>query len=295
MRSGILLDIPKLSSRIYEISTTYPTSYKEPDYNDPVFESFQMFIVNLLLRHMTSMKSYWKPSRLRIESTEDFESCIIHAKNTKLGNGAFGTVYKIKSDACSCFKNIPSNTPFVAMKVESIKHDGYWKAQSPQAIATSVKLSKLAGKHGIGPIFYDAFLTKDKDGYIQIIKVFEYIDGTNWNDMEWSSSEKKLHALEQLKILIQKMNKIGIIHNDLHWKNVMISKEEKVYIIDFDLAIFYKDMEKDDISYFNNADQLENNMFSWKRIRYIYDTLVKEGYLILQSPVKNKTRKAKRI
>jgi tRNA A-37 threonylcarbamoyl transferase component Bud32 len=45
------------------------------------------------------------------------------------------------------------------------------------------------------------------------------------------------------------MNTNGIIHHDIHLENVMVSKD-KVYLIDFDLAHFAKEDEKNEIKMF---------------------------------------------
>jgi predicted unusual protein kinase regulating ubiquinone biosynthesis (AarF/ABC1/UbiB family) len=94
------------------------------------------------------------------------------------------------------------------------------------------------------------------------------------------------------------MNKVGIIHHDLHNGNVMVSKSGKVFIIDYDFAGFYKDEESEYIDRFNQDYQLNRddslNILSLDGIAYIYNTLVKEKTLIPPRIVAGKTRKAKR-
>jgi serine/threonine protein kinase len=296
-RMNPLLDIPELSNRIYQISKTYTPSSKKtriPPPNDVHIG----FIRNLLLNRIASTATYWKPAHLRMEPAEEFAKCMESAKDGALGSGYYGSVFKIKPSACSCLKNIPAGVPFVGMKSESLKST-YDKFQSPQRVATAIKISKLAGKHGFGPAFYDSFISTDTEGNVRIVKVYELIDGDAWASMDWESPEKKLDALQQLERLIRQMNKVGIIHHDLHPWNIMVSKTGKVYIIDYDRSSFYKDAEEWQLHIFNQSDQLERDaagVLSETGITYIYNTLVKEGTLVPPRMVisAGKTRKAKR-
>ncbi len=117
-----------------------------------------------------------------------------------------------------------------------------------------------------------------KAGDVQIVKVFEYIEGKSWTDMKWKSSEKKADAIEQLSKKIKKLNNAGIIHHDLHQGNVMVSKANDVYIVDFDLARFSKSDESNRISAFNESKLNElapNNL-----VNYIYNRLIEDKKLI---------------
>jgi tRNA A-37 threonylcarbamoyl transferase component Bud32 len=83
------------------------------------------------------------------------------------------------------------------------------------------------------------------------------------------------------------MNKHGILHKDLHPKNVMVSLSEKIYIIDFDLASYAENFDNDSIDFFNkNSDNRPVNDLEIYT-RHVYNELIKQK--IIKLP--NKTYK----
>lgn len=249
---------------------------------------------SMLMGYMVSEKSYWGRVGIRMVSASDFERC--YTNNAKvLGRGMFGKFMSVNAN--SCIRGVPPGVKNVGVKTEYIKND-YRPQQSPEAVLDSFKIAKRAAKLGVGPDIYDLFVTKDSKGKIMIVKVSQIIDGKTWAATVWESPKQKRAAAEVLKILIQKMNEVGIIHHDLHAGNVMVDKSGRVYIIDYDLAKFVKNEEVKSLSIFNTnipEDDEPVGVASEEGIQYVYDKLVEEGTIkeVQSGGSRSKTRKAK--
>lgn len=290
--AAALLDIPKLLDRVKEISKTYkPPKIVDPkDINeqafDPIFVSLRENIRALVRINQISDAKYWKSAGIRVETQKAFEECMDHVKkSTKLlGEGFYGTVFKVP--ASPCFKNVPKGVKHIGVKVELMKPGGD-NNQTPERLKIVTKIGKRAGDLKIGPKMYDAFVTIGENGNVQIIKIFEIIDGKPWAEVQWKTPKMQRAALDKLDGLIHKMNKAGIIHHDLHTNNVMVGTNGSVYIIDFDLATLIANEEEGRIGMFETPVRWswqETGILSDHSIKYIFDKLVEEGSIVLPAP-----------
>lgn len=144
----------------------------------------------------------------------------------KLGNGAFGNVYKI--DAKTAVKVVEINTV----------HLVDFASRSQEIVC-----SKKAGELGIGPKIHDFYLCTTPDSMSNFgIIYMEYIKGKTL--FEWLDTKPSFEERTQVsKLISQKvdlLHKHGIVHKDLHAGNIMVvSKNKKVsdvFIIDYGLA-----------------------------------------------------------
>jgi len=251
----------------------YKHSNQQP-VNETLFSQMEHVIQTLIKHVYMEDPTYWKSSGIRMESN-DYYKCEKQLTMTKVGNGMFGTVYKVPVKPC--MKNIPSDVKIVAVKIERIDFSQIYK---PNHLKTFIDIAHKAHEIGIGPALYDVFIFKTPNFFI-LVKVFEYIEGQQWGLFE--SKKEENHAIVQLKHHIHEMNKAGIIHHDLHRGNVMVSNG-RVYIIDFDHANYYDTEEE---NYINNFQQ--DTDYSLDHIRsktiFVFNMLVK------QKIIKTGTRK----
>jgi len=274
------IDIPKLAARINEISKGFKVNDPTNNFNvsqQPLFRSMQPFIRAVVIKNQTGSPEYWESAGIRMEDPQTFKSCLEKVKDrTKvLGQGYYGKVFNVPTE--KCIKYVPKGVKHVGVKVENIKPEGD-ENQVPDRLREVTLIAKKAGDLQIGPKMYDSFVTIGDDGLVQIIKVFEIVDGKPWAENDWKSEKEKKKALEQLDKLIHKMNKAGIIHHDLHAGNVMVTKEGKIYIIDFDLAKLVENEESERLNGFTGINSWgPKGVASNKGIQYIYKKLIEEG------------------
>ena len=183
------LDVPRLAHRINEIAKTYDPSIKTEEPTNPLFKELSSMIRNIVVYHNNSNKDYWGQAGIRTVTQEEFNDCLKKLeKNTKeLGAGYYGKVLNVPAD--SCIKHIPKGVKHVGIKIENIK-DSYEPSQSPENLRLVTMIGKKAGNLGIGPKMYDSFVSIGRS-QVQIIKVFEVIEGTSWKNTEWKSKEER--------------------------------------------------------------------------------------------------------
>ena len=302
MSATAAFDIPKLRERVKAIAATYKESDKEAAESDSaleesnIYQSIRGILRNLVLNVQATDPNYWKRVGLRMVDPAMFAICLDEGKkNSKvLGQGFYGRVLNVP--AAKCFDQIPAGVKHFGLKMELMKWD-FDRNQLPEQIKMGTEIAKKAGKLGIGPDFYDVFITTDSEGSVVIIKAFEIIDGESWMKKEWTDKERAA-ALVKLDKSISIMNKAGIIHHDLHPGNVMVAKTGEVYIIDYDLAKFAATEEHSRLSGFDETGPNPwepTGVASNKGVLYVYKTLLKEGTIKLPSTSgpSRKTRKAK--
>jgi serine/threonine protein kinase len=135
----------------------------------------------------------------------------------------------------------------------------------------SIDIIHLASELGIGPKLYDYFISEDEFNQCTLVKVYEFIDGDTWFHSTWPTKSDYQTKVAELKDLIKRMNAAGIIHNDLHLNNVMINKAGRVYIIDYDRAVFateYESLKMEEKLETSDVNKL--GVFDAKCIRFLY-------------------------
>lgn len=265
-RLPVLMDIPALSRRVQEIAKTYdPSEPPNPKsagilYNS-LYNALAPYIRRGVQQTVVNNPAYWSKAGIRMEDASTFAQCLESVKDTTkvLGKGMYGTVSEIP--VVACMKHIPRGVKHVGVKVEIMRTDVFdARNQMPERLQEVAQIARKAAELGIGPEFYDIFVTHNDAHELIIVKIFESIQGTSWENTEWSSPAKKHEAAERLMKAVNIMNKAGIIHHDIHPGNVMVHTSGKLYIIDYDLARFVNNEEALRVYNFNNA--LQQN---WKK------------------------------
>ena len=293
------IDYGKLSRRIGDILKKYKpgqVEINEAIANNSIVQGLTGLIEKIITNHVTSKAEYWESAGLRMQFDESFMKC--KAKYSKLGTflgrGAFGVMMKVPRPPC--LTKIPKDVKEVAMKFEAIQTP-YEPFQAPTQVATAFKIAQKAAEIGVGPKIYDTFITLDDNGFANIVKVFEFVDGTSWEDAQWENDKEKQRAVKILKEKIELMNKEGIIHHDLHIGNVMVTKSNDVFIVDFDRANFVEKEEMERLRWFNETIPYNyeptNELLKQTTIREISQILVKEGTIRLNNEGVRKTRRNK--
>lgn len=167
-----------------------------------------------------------------------------------IGEGANGVVIKAQHQ--------------VTERIDAIKiwlahqksHDG--KVSQEQYLREVRKISKLKDEHIV--TIYDARIYDDADDAVYMCAI-EYIEGKSLK--EWI---KRNHDItERIKIsyeilqTIENYQQAGIIHGDLHSRNIIIDKDEHIHIIDFGTSLFGHD---------NQSKERESN-FLYDLVRII--------------------------
>jgi predicted Ser/Thr protein kinase len=236
-------------------------------YYDPI----KKLVETIILKQFLFNKKSWTDNGFRVEDNNIIHKCISKIESNKIvGQGAYGKVYKIKTPCC--LNNIPKNVKTIAVKIETINNEYF----NIDYLKKGIKASNKAIKLGIAPKLYDIFILLSDDN-IKIIKVYEYIEGTTIDKKTWKSSIEKNQFLKDLENIVRKMNKAGILHRDLHKGNVMITKKNKIYIIDFDLSRLVENSEYNQVKYFNNNYEygnVDNNL-----LNFVYNNLISTGII----------------
>ena len=122
------------------------------------------------------------------------------------------------------FKAVSGNNPIIVKEFSEDKREIY----------TLLKNKKIPGV----PEIYSVELND------RSIITEEYIDGISLYDFIRDNKAVNLKTALKIAIetsaIISDLHSIGIIHRDITPSNIFISKENKVYIVDFDIARTYK-------------------------------------------------------
>jgi predicted Ser/Thr protein kinase len=69
----------------------------------------------------------------------------------------------------------------------------------------------------------------------QYAYAMEYIEGENFRFKKHATNPQFLNTLRET---VNSMHALGVVHNDLHGKNMIISNDHKIYFIDFSSSLF---------------------------------------------------------
>lgn len=99
-------------------------------------------------------------------------------------------------------------------------------------------IAPVMGEIGVGPKIFDVFTCLNA-GFI----IMEAWDGSLGSLLEREKRIKN-HQLDKIALLLDRMHRLGVIHNDMHTGNILyreINGEQQFGIIDFGLALRFDD------------------------------------------------------
>jgi serine/threonine protein kinase len=270
------MDIAKLSFHIEQILKKYrPTTIPKvlyPAFYDKISHMLQSVVNDVLAKQ----PSFWNAYGIRTEPPHEFKNCIFKIPKEEIGKGFYGIVYKVPVK--TCIKHIPKGTEYIAMKFELINLNN--TNQTPERLGETISITKKIAELGIGPQLYDVFIVESQGLYF-IVKIYEYIQGDSWEVHKFKSPKSYKKAMATLTEHVKTFNKNGILHRDLHPKNVMVTPSEQIFIIDFDLASYAENFEKRDIAYFNKNSRYVNDIEIYTR--HVYNELIKQKIIKLEN------------
>ena len=199
----------------------------------------KLFSINLL--------SILKKNKLPIDYLS-FIDDIDYIKNlgytgvTKVGSGAYGTVYLVKK-----------NKKKYAIKMQKFGNDYYYGIEKflKSNINEYEKLKKLS-KYSISPKVYDIkfIFNKNKIEVYSLI-LMEYVEGITLSQHKQKKGPLNDEDKKKLNEKIAKMHKLHIYHQDLHQNNIIVVKKGK----NIDFMIIDMGLAKSSKNILNNAKE----------------------------------------
>ena len=152
----------------------------------------------------------------------------------RLGNGAFGVVYKVKDQASStvyAFKDV------LCLNVSALRN----------ALREAITLNKISHENVIDVMGADEF--RDSKGLHMLI-LTEYCSGGSLNDRlaRPSSEELNMKWICQTAAALAHLHSRGVVHRDLKTDNVLLTETEDVKLADFGLAREYTALKGIDVT-----------------------------------------------
>lgn len=170
---------------------------------------------------------------------QDDESCIKSkydvTKMDDIGSGVFGNAFKIKTKDKKTYAI--KVIDFTKLEFENFKEQ--WKdALTIENIENEATIAKEMGELNIGPKIHDVYYCI-KNGLIKYYFVMDYMNQGSLEDYMKKNKLSKAN-IKQILNKLNKMHKIGILHNDLHDGNILVNKNNKgkleFFISDFGLS-----------------------------------------------------------
>jgi predicted Ser/Thr protein kinase len=218
------------------------------------FDSFLRSIITRLQLE-THKTNYDVFISKQLPDSKAINACLNIGKNNlkAVGSGAFGTVYKVPAKLMG-----RTGKKMYAVKVERIDTP-FWSRSSDVnpaiQLSESTKLAVRAGKNGIGPKIHKHFACVHGNAPYYIT-VMDFLDGKPFYDWKTGAKSEELTKVREIvKTKIERLTKMGILHNDLwNQNNIMVmqknKKVEDVFLVDFGLAATFRkeaDRQKNDV------------------------------------------------
>ena len=151
----------------------------------------------------------------------------------RLGNGAFGVVYKVKDEASYedyALKDV------LCLNVSAIRN----------AVREATTLKKISHPNVIAVIGADKF--QDSKG-LHMLLLTEYCSGGSLNDRlaRPSSEDINMKWISQTAAALAHLHSRGVVHRDLKADNVLLTETEDVKLADFGLAREYTALKRIDV------------------------------------------------
>jgi predicted Ser/Thr protein kinase len=178
-----------------------------------------------------------------------------------IGEGNFGKVYS----TCKL-----KNCDYV-LKVDEFSIKMFKAKENKDGI-----MGKVAGEFGVGPEVYDYGECKNKDGNYVSWTLMERIYGNMLSDTYPYNPNQVVKAIYKYYRLLRVT---GIAQSDLKGQNIMVTKNGKVYIVDYGIALKVN-YTKEDI-----RRHMSSNM-----IPYLIYSLTKGNVHWSEDTPKNRTR-----
>ena len=152
----------------------------------------------------------------------------------RLGNGAFGVVYKVKD---------VSNSRVYALKDVLCLN----ASALSDAVSEATTLKKISHQNVIAVMEADKLL--DSEGFTHMLILTEYCSGGSLNDRlaRPSSEEMNTKWICQTAAALAHLHSHGLVHCDLKADNVLLTATEDVKLADFGLAREYTALKRIDV------------------------------------------------
>ncbi len=238
-KSGKAIDIPLLTREIEKVLKSNKFQRVEGGVPKETLEVLEPLVKGIVVRAQIKLMGSTSTTYVvkNGKKQETIQACLNLTKNDykMIDQGWFGTVYQIpRSDS----------KEKLAVKVERADHE-YWGQLDPNSnpieiLEASTKLAEKAGELGIGPKIYRYF-TCMHNGIPFFITIMQFIDGMNFLEWQKGKSPDQVSAVvKTVREHITALGNVGILHNDVHAGNVMISKDGKIYIVDYGIATTFE-------------------------------------------------------
>ena len=151
----------------------------------------------------------------------------------RLGNGAFGVVYKVKDEASSIVYALKD---VLCLNASALRN----------AVREATTLNKITHQNVIAVVGADDF--RDGKG-LHMLLLTEYCSGGSLNDRLARSSSEEMNTkwICQTAAALAHLHSRGVVHRDLKADNVLLTETEDVKLADFGLAREYTALKRIDV------------------------------------------------